>query len=205
MTGPFAAVPARLFRVTALAAAVSALGLAVAAKTLAVASEPGRALEWSGVPLTDIHGAAVDGEALAGRVVLLVNTASRCAFTPQYEGLEALHDRYGGLGLTVLGVPSNDFGGQEPGSNADIAQFCSATYDVSFTMLEKASVVGSDAHPLFAWARKAGGREAVPGWNFHKVLIGRDGKFVAGFPSYVSPRSPQVMGAVETALRATGL
>ncbi|MEM8552881.1 MAG: glutathione peroxidase [Pseudomonadota bacterium] len=157
--------------------------------------------DWAGTPLTGIDGTPLDAAQFNGRVVLLVNTASRCAFTPQYEGLEALWDRYNGIGLTVLGVPSNDFGGQEPGSNAEIADFCSSTYGVSFPMTEKAPVTGVSAHPLFAWAREQGGRAAVPGWNFHKVLIGRDGRFIAGFASFVTPTAPQVTSAVEKALR----
>lgn len=154
--------------------------------------------------------ASIDGGTLAlddwaGRPVLVVNTASRCAFTPQYAGLEALWDRYEGLGLTVLGVPSNDFGRQEPGSNEEIADFCASTYDVSFPMLAKAKVTGASAHPLFRWAREAGGRAAVPAWNFHKILVGRDGRFIAAFPSYVEPQSARLVGAVERALRTPAL
>lgn len=185
---------ARLATLAAVAAAVSAV---VAAKARAEGAPP---VDWSQLSLTGIKGEPVDASMFDGRVVLLVNTASRCAFTPQYEGLEALWDEYGGRGLTVLGIPSNDFGNQEPGSNEEIASFCSSTYDVSFPMLAKAKVTGREAHPLFAWARQAGGRDGVPGWNFHKIVIGRDGSFVAAFPSYVSPRSPQVMAAVEKAL-----
>lgn len=157
-------------------------------------------LDWSTQRLVGLEGEAVDGAAFAGRVVLLVNTASRCAFTPQYEGLEALHDQYAGVGLTVLGVPSNDFGRQEPGSDAAIAEFCATTYGVSFPMLGKAHVVGAEAHPLYAWAREVGGRAAVPGWNFHKILIGRDGRFVAGFASFVTPSDASLVAAVERAL-----
>jgi glutathione peroxidase len=189
---------------------VAVLGLAAAAVAAAIAATTGRAaadepVDWTARDLTDIHGAPLDGAEFAGRVVLLVNTASRCAFTPQYEGLEALWDTYGRSGLTVLGIPSNDFGNQEPGSNEEIADFCASTYEVSFPMLRKSPVTGTNAHPLFAWARRAGGGRAVPGWNFHKVLIGRDGRFVAAFPSFVSPRSPEVMGAIERALATPAL
>ena len=202
MRGSITATPATVMKVAAAAIAASAIGIAMAARTVAETPAP---IDWSRLPLTDIHGDPIDGRQLAGRVVLVVNTASRCAFTPQYEGLEALNDAYAGLGLTVLGVPSNDFGGQEPGTNAQIAGFCSARYDVDFPMLEKARVTGRDPHPLYAWARRVGGRKAVPAWNFHKILIGRDGHIAAAFPSYMSPRSPQVMDAVEKALRTTGL
>jgi glutathione peroxidase len=160
----------------------------------------GAPLDWRAQRLEGLEGERVDGAAFAGRVVLLVNTASKCAFTPQYEGLEALHARYGGAGLTVLGVPSNDFGRQEPGSNADIAAFCASTYGVSFPMLGKAHVVGASVHPLYAWAREAGGRAAVPAWNFHKILIGRDGRFVAAFPSFVTPADGDLIAALERAL-----
>jgi glutathione peroxidase len=191
-----------MMRVAALAAVAAVAGAVLVQKGRAEGAGP---VDWAAQDLVSIHGDPVDASGYAGRVVLLVNTASRCAFTPQYEGLEALWDSHASAGLVVLGVPSNDFGNQEPGSNEEIANFCSSTYDVSFPMLEKAKVTGPEAHPLFAWARRAGGREAVPGWNFHKVLIGRDGRFVAGFPSFVSPRSPQVMGAVEKALATPAL
>ncbi|XWN31209.1 MAG: glutathione peroxidase [Devosia sp.] len=162
-------------------------------------------LQWAAKPLVGLEGETVDGAAFAGRVVLLVNTASRCAFTPQYEALEALWDRYRDTGLTVLAVPSNDFGGQEPGTNDEIAAFCSSTYGVSFPMLEKAPVTGPAAHPLFAWARQVGGREAVPAWNFHKVLIGRDGRLAGTFPSFIKPDAPQVTAAIERALATPAL
>lgn len=179
-----------------------ALSLVLAPALLAAPAKAAPPVGWEGRSFVDLHGETVGGEAFAGKVVLLVNTASRCAFTPQYEGLEALNDRYGGRGLTVLGIPSNDFGGQEPGSDREIANFCSATYDVSFPMLSKSPVTGADAHELFGWARQAGGRAAVPAWNFHKILIGRDGRFVAGFPSFTPPRSDEIVGAIERALAA---
>ncbi|MBJ3778823.1 glutathione peroxidase [Acuticoccus mangrovi] len=187
-------------------AAAAGLALAlVASLTARGHADTVAPLAWQSLRLTDIHGEPVDGGRFAGRVVLLVNTASRCAFTPQYDGLEALWREEGRAGLVVLGVPSNDFGGQEPGSNAEIAQFCTSTYRVSFPMLQKAKVTGKAAHPLFQWARQAGGRAAVPAWNFHKILIGRDGRFVAAFPSFVSPRAPEVEAAVGRALATPAL
>lgn len=185
---------------TGSAAAALAMGAVIALFATMAPVRAGPAVEWAAMPLVDLEGEPVDGEDFAGRVVLLVNTASRCAFTPQYEDLEALWDRYEALGLTVLGVPSNDFGRQEPGSNAEIADFCAATYAVSFPILAKSPVTGAAAHPLFAWAREAGGRPAVPAWNFHKILIGRDGSFVTAFPSYVKPSSSDVVQHVERAL-----
>ncbi|UOM34799.1 glutathione peroxidase [Acuticoccus sp. I52.16.1] len=206
MRGPIAAAPATVFKVAAIAAAASAFGIAMAARTVTAQTSQisTTQIDWHALTLNDIHGRPLAADRFAGRVVLLVNTASRCAFTPQYEGLEALNDMYGARGLTVLGVPSNDFAGQEPGSNSEIAGFCSARYDVSFPMLEKAVVTGRGAHPLYAWARRSAGRQAVPAWNFHKIVIGRDGRVIATFPSYMSPRSPQVMDAVERALSAPG-
>ena len=166
----------------------------------AAAGQAGPSIAWGERDLTDIHGEPLGAGALEGRVVLLVNTASRCAFTPQYEELEALWRTYEGAGLTVLEVPSNDFGGQEPGSDEAIAEFCSSTYEVSFPMLSKAKVRGSHAHELFAWAREAGGKAATPAWNFHKIVIGRDGTLVEAFPSYVPPSAPEVVAALREAL-----
>jgi len=134
----------------------------------------------------------------AGKVVLVVNTASYCGFTKQYEGLEALHARYADKGLVVLGFPSNDFGKQEPGSNKEIADFCYNTYGVKFPMFAKTVVSGSAPNPLYADLIKATGK--APGWNFHKYLIGRDGKVIENFPSKVTPQDKQLVGAIEKAL-----
>lgn len=120
----------------------------------------------------------------AGRVLLVVNTASLCGYTPQYEALEALHARYAQRGLVVLGFPSNDFN-QEPADNPSIADFCFNTYGVKFPMFAKTSVVGQTAHPFFAALARASGQ--APKWNFHKYLVDRDGKVVASFPSAVAP------------------
>ncbi len=135
-----------------------------------------------------------------GKVVLAVNTASRCGFTPQYEGLEKLHQRYRDRGLVVLGFPANDFGAQEPGSNKDIAKFCEVNYGVSFPMFGKSSVVGAGANPFFAALAAKTGRK--PQWNFHKYLIGRDGREVLSFDSRVAPDDPKLIAAVERMLQA---
>lgn len=134
----------------------------------------------------------------AGKVVLVVNTASYCGYTKQYEGLEALHARYADKGLVVLGFPSNDFGKQEPGSNKEIAEFCYNTYGVKFPMFAKTAVTGSAPNPLYADLIKATGK--APGWNFHKYLIGRDGKVIENFPSKVTPQDKALVGAIEKAL-----
>ena len=134
----------------------------------------------------------------AGKVVLVVNTASYCGFTKQYEGLEKLYAKYGGRGLVILGFPSNDFGKQEPGSSKEIADFCFNTYGVKFPMFAKSSVTGPDANPLHASLAKATGQ--APKWNFTKYLIGRDGKVIEHFPSKVTPEDPALVGKIEQAL-----
>lgn len=135
-------------------------------------------------------GAAVDMSTLAGRVLLIVNTASKCGFTPQYEGLEALHRRYEGRGLTVLGFPCNQFGAQEPGDATEIANFCSLTYDVSFPVMAKIDVNGDDADPLFQWLKAQApgllGTKAIK-WNFTKFLVDRDGKVVDRYAPTTKP------------------
>lgn len=135
----------------------------------------------------------------AGKVVLMVNTASYCGFTSQYEGLEALHAKYASKGLVVLGFPSNDFGAQEPGSNAQIAEFCTNTYGVKFPMFAKTSVVGKTAHPLYAALAQATGGK-TPKWNFHKYLIDRQGKVIDSYTSLTSPSSTSLVKAIEAAL-----
>lgn len=129
----------------------------------------------------------------AGKTLLVVNTASECGFTPQYGDLQRLWERYRDRGLVVLGVPSNDFGGQEPGNEQEIHDFCTATYSVNFPMCAKITVTGADAHPFYAWAAKEGGGDAVPGWNFHKILIGPDGAFLRAFPAKVTPMSDDLL------------
>ncbi len=134
----------------------------------------------------------------AGKVVLVVNTASYCGFTNQYEGLEALYAKYGSKGLVVLGFPSNDFGKQEPGNSKEIADFCYNTYGVKFPMFAKSVVSGPAPNPLYADLIKQTGK--TPAWNFHKYLIDRHGKVVDSFPSKVTPDDKKLVGAVEKAL-----
>lgn len=137
-------------------------------------------------------------EAFAGQVLLVVNTASKCGFTPQYEGLEALNATYGAQGFAVLGFPSNDFMGQEPGTEEEIAEFCTLTYGVKFPMFEKVVVRGRNATPFFRELAAATGDQ--PGWNFHKYLIDRSGKVVGSFGSRVKPEAPELIAAIEKAL-----
>ncbi len=136
-----------------------------------------------------------------GDVVLLVNTASKCGNTPQYDGLEKLYQEYGERGLTVVGVPSNDFMGQEPGTEAEIQEFCRLTYKVKFPMVEKTEVKGKKAHPMYAGLAEASG--TYPTWNFHKFLIGRDGELIAEFSPRTQPYDAKLVAAIETALDAS--
>jgi glutathione peroxidase len=134
----------------------------------------------------------------AGKVVVVVNTASFCGFTPQYKGLESLYARYRDRGLVVLGFPSNDFGSQEPGSNREIATFCEGTFGVKFPMFTKTAVTGADAAPLYKQLAELSGKK--PSWNFFKYLIGRDGKVVDTFGSMTNPSSRSVVSAIEKSL-----
>ena len=137
-------------------------------------------------------------EAYDGKVLLIVNTASKCGNTPQYDGLEKLYDQYGEEGLVVLGFPSNDFMGQEPGTEENIEEFCRLTYGVEFPMFEKTSVKKENAHPFYvALADSAG---TYPTWNFHKYLIGRDGEMIAEFNPRTQPYDPDLVAAIELAL-----
>lgn len=137
----------------------------------------------------------------AGRPILVVNTASHCGYTPQYAGLQALWTRYKDKGLMILGVPSNDFGGQEPGGATEIVKTAHDEYKVTFPLAAKATVKGAEAHPFYRWAAAERPREA-PRWNFHKYLIGRDGRLKAGFTSAVEPSDPSIIVAIETELSA---
>ena len=149
---------------------------------------------------TTIDGQPCKLSQFAGKPVLVVNTASACGLTPQYRGLQALWERYRDRGLVVLGVPSNDFGGQEPGTEAEIKSFCSSTYKVGFPMTAKNEVVGGNAHPFYKWAAVEAGPEAAPQWNFHKYLIGGDGALVATFASRVTPDDKALVAQIEAHL-----
>jgi glutathione peroxidase len=133
-----------------------------------------------------------------GKVMLLVNVASKCGYTPQYTGLEALYQKYKDRGLVVVGVPANNFGGQEPGTNEEIKTFCTRNYNVSFPMMSKVSVKGEDKTPLYHYMTEATGGEVK--WNFTKFLVSKDGKVISRFESKVTPESPELTAAVEQAL-----
>lgn len=134
------------------------------------------------------------------KVLLVVNVASFCGFTQQYEGLQKLWERHQARGLVVVGVPANDFGAQEPKSEGEILEFCQGAFGVNFPMTTKQTVVGGQAHPFYLWARDTLGLTSTPRWNFHKYLVGRDGKLIGGFGSSVTPLSDTLVNAIETAL-----
>jgi glutathione peroxidase len=149
--------------------------------------------------------ASLDGGTLPlaswhGRPVLVVNTASFCGYTPQYRDLQALWQRYRERGLIVLAVPSNDFGEQEPGSAAEIKEFCETTYRVDFPLTEKYGVIGAAAHPFYRWIASQLGEAGAPRWNFHKYLIGREGQLAGAWPSRVGPLDLEITGEIEAML-----
>jgi glutathione peroxidase len=155
------------------------------------------------IPVKDIDGKAGTLAPYRGRVLLIVNVASECGYTPQYTGLQGLYDDYKDRGFTIVGVPCNQFGGQEPGTNKEIKEFCSATFHVTFPMLEKTDVNGAKRHALYGLL--AGEKSPAAGdirWNFTKFLIGRDGRILQRFEPDVEPDSPAVTRAVEAALAA---
>ncbi|MCU0839578.1 MAG: glutathione peroxidase [Rhodospirillales bacterium] len=145
---------------------------------------------------------SIDGEPLPltqfrGKAILIVNTASQCGFTPQYEGLQTVWQRYRDRGLVVLGVPSDDFGGQEPGSNEKIKEFCEVNFNIDFPLSRKEHVVGERAHPFYRWAANELGVMAKPRWNFHKYLIDPEGRLVDWFSTVTPPTSERVLRAIE--------
>ncbi|NIA71527.1 glutathione peroxidase [Pelagibius litoralis] len=179
-------------------------GLALA--TLAVAGllssgpAPAGATSAHDFGFTSIEGEALPLSTYAGKAILLVNTASRCGFTHQYAGLQSLWERYGERGLVVLGVPSNDFMNQEPGSAKEIKEFCEVNFGINFPMTEKQRVIGREAHPLYRWIEGELGREGRPRWNFHKFLIAPDGAVVAGWSTRTPPLDRKIIAAVEQIL-----
>jgi len=149
---------------------------------------------------TSIDGKPLPLSQFEGKAVLVVNTASFCGFTGQYEGLQALWEEYRDRGLVVLGVPSNDFGGQEPGTAQEIKAFCTVNYSIDFPLTEKVTVKGADAHPFYRWAADELGVMSKPRWNFYKILIGPDGRAVTWFASTTKPQSGKIRRAVEQVL-----
>jgi glutathione peroxidase len=155
-------------------------------------------------PLTLIDGTETTFADYRGKTVLVVNVASKCGFTPQYAGLEALYDRFKDEGLVVLGLPCNQFMGQEPGGASDIAEFCQLTYGVTFPMTDRVDVRGKHQHPLYAQLTKfkTGILPGMIKWNFEKFLVNAEGEIVDRFPSNVEPESPELVGAIQKTLAA---
>jgi glutathione peroxidase len=162
-----------------------------------------RAADIYDIPVKDIDGTATNLSAYKGKVLLIVNVASKCGFTPQYTALEATYKKYSGQGFVILGFPCNQFGGQEPGSDEVIKEFCTSKYFITFPLFDKIEVNGANRHPLYVTL--AGESSPFPGnikWNFTKFVIGKDGKILNRFDSKVKPDSPEITAAIEAALAA---
>lgn len=173
-----------------------ALGVSLVTFTFARAQEgdPGTAHQFS---FLGIDGTLLDLSQFAGKAILIVNTASRCGFTKQYADLQKLYDTYRERGLVVLGVPSNDFGGQEPGADGEIRQFCEINFNISFPLTGKTVVSGADAHPFYQWAGRQVNAFGRPRWNFHKYLLSPEGRLVDWFSSMTNPLDGKVTAAIE--------
>ena len=182
----------------ALLAACAVLPALQPARALAAAMSRTSAYAFT---FNGLDGGTISLAAYADRPIMIVNTASQCGYTPQYAGLQTLWTRYRDRGLLVLGAPSNDFGGQEPGSATDIHATAEGEYHVSFPLTEKVAVKGPNAHPFYRWAAAERPLE-TPRWNFHKYLIGRNGFLKSSFVSAVEPTEPKVIAAIETELAA---
>jgi len=172
-------------------------GLALVPACFAGAATGNNAYDFT---FTSIEGEKLALSEFSGKVILIVNTASRCGFTPQYEGLQKLWETYRSRGLVVLGVPSGDFGGQELATDEKIKEFCTVNFSIDFPMAEKTEVTGKQAHPFYSWALKELGAKAKPRWNFHKYLVSKDGRLIDWFSSTTRPSSKRVQKAIEAAL-----
>jgi len=150
--------------------------------------------------IKDINNGTIDLNQYKGKTILLVNVASKCGFTKQYTGLQELYEKYKDKGFYVIGVPSNQFGGQEPGSNSEIKVFCETNFDITFPMTNKVNVKGDDAHEIYKWAKKNYGNSTVPKWNFHKILINKNGKIQETFGSFTDPLSKKIKSNLEKIL-----
>jgi glutathione peroxidase len=192
----------RGFRVGLLAVAAAGLTGMATARPAAADDQKGAATmpaSFYAMSTTRLSGQPVDLKEYEGKVALVVNTASKCGFTPQYKGLQALYSELNPRGFVILGFPSNDFGGQEPGTPEEIKTFCEMNYKVTFPMFSKVvTKAGPDQSPIYSWLGQTGN---LPKWNFSKYLIGRDGKVVAFFPSNVTPEAPELRQAIEQALK----
>ncbi len=145
----------------------------------------------------DLDGSILKLSEYKDKVIVVVNVASQCGFTKQYEDMQKVWNQYQSKGIIMLGVPSNDFGNQEPGTSKDIKNFCEAKFGITFPMTEKVVVKGENAHPFYKWAKENHGKSAIPKWNFHKIIIGKDGKVAETFSSITKPSSKKFMQVIE--------
>jgi glutathione peroxidase len=150
--------------------------------------------------VNSISGDELNLSKLKGKTILLVNVASNCGFTKQYDDLQNLHESYKNKGLVVIGMPSNQFGGQEPGSETEIKKFCETNFNITFQMTSKYDVKGDNAHPIYIWAKETFGKSTVPKWNFHKILINKEGKVEDTFASFTNPMSKKITNKLEEIL-----
>ena len=148
----------------------------------------------------DLDGTPLNLKEYKNKVIVVINVASQCGFTNQYEDMQKIWEKYQFKGVIMLGVPSNDFGNQEPGSNKEIKNFCEAKFGITFPMTGKVSVKGENAHPFYLWAKANHGKSAIPKWNFHKIIIGKNGKVADAFASITNPSSKKFIKALEKAL-----
>jgi glutathione peroxidase len=150
--------------------------------------------------INSINGDELDLSTFNGKTILLVNVASKCGFTKQYDDLQKLYDDFKDKGLVVVGVPTNQFGGQEPGSEAEIKNFCETNFNITFPMTSKYDVKGDNAHPIYVWAKDTYGKSTVPKWNFHKILINKEGKIDDTFASFTGPISKKIINKLDQIL-----
>jgi len=148
----------------------------------------------------DLDGGELKLSDYKNKIIVVINVASKCGFTNQYEDMQKTWEKYQKKGLVVIGVPSNDFGSQEPGNSENIKNFCEAKFGISFPMTEKVKIKGDKAHPFYLWAKKNHGKSAVPKWNFHKIIISRDGKVAESFSSITNPSSKKFINVIENLL-----
>lgn len=150
--------------------------------------------------ITSVDGKKINFSDFKDKTILLVNVASKCGFTNQYTGLQQLYDKYKKDGLVIIGIPSNQFGGQEPGTNSEIKNFCETNFNINFPITEKVYVKGDFAHEIYTWSKKNYGKSTIPKWNFHKILINKNGKIQNTFNSFVDPLSKKIIKEIESIL-----
>ena len=148
----------------------------------------------------DLDGSLLSLEDFEGKIIVVINVASQCGFTNQYEDMQKIWEKYQSKGVIMLGIPSNDFGQQEPGTNKEIKNFCEAKFGITFPMTEKVSVKGTNAHPFYLWAKQNHGKSAIPKWNFHKIIINKEGKIEKTFSSMTNPSSKKFKEVIENLL-----